>query len=285
MSPAQIRNALGIAGSMASGIIEYLADGSWTKRLHPGWSAQCGLRAAAMAKAGFIGPATVIEGSHGVFDAFARGLEAEFEPITRDLGARWTAAEQAFKPYACGTMTQPHIDCAIRLGRAGPPAEKIARIRCKVGEGTVHRLWEPAEIKRTPPTNYAAKFSTPFLVATGYIDGAVGLAAFTEAAIRRPDILALAAKADYEIDPDDPYPARYKGHVEITLEDGTRLEETQENLRGGVAEPLSAEELREKARANLAHGGWDRARIDALAAFAEALTSTSGAFSTAALEA
>jgi len=64
-------NALGIAGSMASGIIEYLAEGAWTKRMHPGWAAQAGYRAARMAQAGFTGPRTLFEGQHGFFHAFA----------------------------------------------------------------------------------------------------------------------------------------------------------------------------------------------------------------------
>ncbi len=71
LTPEQTSRALGIAGSMASGIIEYLAEGTWTKRMHPGWAASAGVRAAAMAKQGFQGPRTVFEGTHGVFKAFA----------------------------------------------------------------------------------------------------------------------------------------------------------------------------------------------------------------------
>src|SRR3954453_1587431 len=68
----QFVHALGIAGSMASGIIEYLAEGAWTKRLHPGWAAQSGIRAADLARAGFVGPRTVLEGTHGFYHGFAR---------------------------------------------------------------------------------------------------------------------------------------------------------------------------------------------------------------------
>ena len=72
LSPRQLVDALGIVGSMAGGIIEYLAEGAWTKRLHPGWAAQSGLRAARLARAGFLGPRTVFEGVHGLFRGFAR---------------------------------------------------------------------------------------------------------------------------------------------------------------------------------------------------------------------
>ena len=77
----QIVDALGIAGSMAGGIIEYLAEGAWTKRLHAGWAAQSGIRAALLASQGFVGPRTVFEGVHGLFngqnnqDQFNRAFE------------------------------------------------------------------------------------------------------------------------------------------------------------------------------------------------------------------
>lgn len=100
-----IAHALGAAGSMASGIIEYLADGSWTKRMHAGWAAQSGLRAARLAEAGFVGPLSVLEGRHGFYKAFAPSREPDFTPLIEELGARWITESLAFKPYACGTMT------------------------------------------------------------------------------------------------------------------------------------------------------------------------------------
>ena len=85
----QLTHALGIAGSMASGIIEYLADGSWTKRMHPGWAAQSGLRAALLARAGFTGPGSVFEGTHGLFNAFAHTREGNWSVLLDGFGTRW----------------------------------------------------------------------------------------------------------------------------------------------------------------------------------------------------
>src|SRR6201747_430233 len=99
----QMVDALGIAGSMAGGIIEYLAEGAWTKRLHPGWSAQSGIRAADLARAGFVGPRTVLEGTHGLYHGFAHTVEGDWGRLLDGFGERWTAASLAFKPYACGT--------------------------------------------------------------------------------------------------------------------------------------------------------------------------------------
>src|SRR5205814_7236186 len=81
-------DALGIAGSMASGIIEYLAEGSWTKRMHAGWAAQSGLRAALMARAGFSGPRTVFEGTHGLFHGFAHRIDGDYDALLGDFGQR-----------------------------------------------------------------------------------------------------------------------------------------------------------------------------------------------------
>ena len=122
-------NAFGISGSMASGIIEYLADGTWTKRMHAGWAAQSGLRAALMGQHGFSGPRTVFEGEHGFFSGFASPLDPDFTPLVDGLGERWQAERLAFKPFACGTMTQPYIDCAIELKGEGIAAAALPPAR------------------------------------------------------------------------------------------------------------------------------------------------------------
>ena len=264
----QITNALGIAGSMASGIIEYLAEGAWTKRLHPGWAAQSGYRAARLAAAGFTGPRTVFEGTHGVFSAFGvTEIKPDFAQLTDGLGADWRMTDIAFKPYACGTIAQPFIDAAVILAEQGIEPARISEIRCKVGEGTVHRLWEPRAEKIRPSTPYSAKFSVPYCVAVGFLDRAAGLAQFTQARIADPDLLALAAKVHYEIDPANAYPASYTAHLTVTLEGGRVIEAEQPHLRGGRYEPLSDEALAAKFAANAAFGGWPADRAAALEQF------------------
>jgi len=278
----QTRDAIGVAASMSSGIIEYLADGSWTKRMHPGWAAQSGLRAAAMGGAGFRGPVTVFEGVHGLFKAFAPSLSPDFSVFLSDLGTRWEAARVAFKPYACGTMTQPYIDCAVRLAAQGFRAADITEIVCRVGEGTVHRLWEPLALKQVPPTAYAAKFSGPYCVAAGFLYGDAGLAQFTEATIRDPEVLALAAKVRFQVDPANEYPANYTGHVALHMADGRRIEENQLQMRGGSRQPMTRDELMRKCAANLAFGGWPADRAAVLERFADAMASSDAPFSAAA---
>ena len=259
LNEKQIVDALGIAGSFASGIIEYLAEGAWTKRLHAGWSAQSGYRAALLARGGFLGPRTVFEGVHGLFHAFAHKVPDEF-PALDDFGTRWVIETLAFKPYPCGTMAHPYIDCARRIAARGIAASNIKEMICEVGEGTVHRLWEPLAVKQRPPNGYAAKFSTPFLIASGFVHGGVGLDSFTEAAVRDEAVLALASKVRFVIDPDNPYPNVFTGHVRAVLADGSVIEERQPHFRGGAQEPLTRAEIEEKFVRNARHGGWDDGR-------------------------
>jgi 2-methylcitrate dehydratase PrpD len=272
LSPQHLTSALGIAGSMASGIIEYLAEGTWTKRLHAGWAAQAGLRAALLGREGFLGPRTVLEGEHGFFHAFGTpGIEPDFRFVTEGLGDEWQMAKIAFKPYACGTMLHPFIDCAIRLARDGVAAADVREVLCRVGEGTVHRLWEPLAEKQKPTTAYSAKFSGPFAIALGLVEQAAGLEQFADARVRDPGLLALAAKVRYEIDPDNEYPRNYTGDVRVRLEGGRVREARQPYLRGGVREPLERAEIATKFRANAAYGDLPESEIRALETSCERL--------------
>jgi 2-methylcitrate dehydratase PrpD len=271
LPPRHLVDAMGIAGSMASGIIEYLAEGSWSKRLHPGWAAQAGLRAALLARQGFQGPRSVFEGTHGLFNGFARTTAGNYRKLTGGFGQDWVAETIAFKPFACGTMTHPYIDCAIRLAKRGIKADDIVDMVCEVGEGTVHRLWEPLAKKQAVPNAYSGKFSTPFCVAAGFLTGDAGLAAFTEDMVRDPALRALAAKVRYVVDPNNPYPDNYTGHIRATLRDGTVVEERQPHLRGGAHEPLSRAAIEAKFAANAAFGGWSTGQIDQALSLAKRL--------------
>jgi 2-methylcitrate dehydratase PrpD len=263
LNAKQIVDALGIAGSMSSGIIEYLAEGTWTKRMHAGWAAQSGIRAALLAKQGFVGPRTVFEGVHGLFHGFAHTTKGDYDALTGDFGTRWVTDTLAFKPYPCGTMAQPYIDCAKRLAARGIKPEDVESILCEVAEGTVHRLWEPLADKQRPRNGFAAKFAVPYLLAAGFVHGGVGLGAFTGSAIRDERVLALAAKVKFVIDPDNPYPNNYTGHIKATLKDGRVIEERQPYLRGGAQEPLTRQDVTDKFALNVQHGGWSRAQGEA----------------------
>ena len=248
----QLVHAFGICGSQAAGVIEYLADGSWTKRLHPGWGAHAGVIAAHLARAGFTGPETVLEGGHGLYAAFAGGHDAaRLDGLLDSLGRAWELGELTLKPYPCGSIAQPYMDCAARLRERVRPGE-IAAIRCRTAAGPVPRLWEPLGAKPAPPNGYAAKFSLPYLLASVLVRGRAGLAEFTDEAVRDAEVLAVARDVTYELDATIDYPSQFVGDVEITLADGRVLRERQDRPRGGPDAPLTRAEVEAKFRGNAA---------------------------------
>jgi 2-methylcitrate dehydratase PrpD len=266
LTPAQLGTAFGLCGSQASGIIEYLADGSWTKRLHAGWAAHAGVIAAHVAQAGFTSPRTVFEGTHGFYRAFGGEPPdaTRLAALADGLGREWAINRLMFKAYPCGSINQPYMDCAARIrARPGFNPAAIQAVVCRTAEGPVHRLWEPLAEKRRPTTPYGAKFSLPYCIALVLVEGQAGVEGFSETRTRDPRILDLAGKVRYIVDPTLPYPQRFTGHVRIELADGRILEEAQDAPRGGPEHPLAPEELQAKFRANAARA-LPAAQVDTL---------------------
>ena len=255
LTTSQTGSALGIAGSLCSGIIEYLTEGTWTKRLHAGWAAHSGIHAARLASTDFHGPRTVFGGDHNVFRAFASSVEPDLSVLTTGLGESWAIRHIAFKPYACGTMIHPYIDCAIRLAESGVDASNIESITCKTAEAIVHRLWEPLSEKQTPRNGYAGKFSIPYSMAVAFFDGAAGFEQYTDERVTDEAVLNFASKVTYVVDPQDPYPNEYTGDAEVVLTNGETVHISQPHFRGGMHEPLSDGDINDKFISNLRYGG------------------------------
>src|SRR5262249_59968980 len=113
-------------------------------------------------------------GVHGLFHGFAHTTKGDYDALVGGFGEHWVTETLAFKPYPCGTMTHPYIDCARRLAARGIKAQEIREIVCEVGEGTVHRLWEPLAGENQPAHGYAGPLSQPKLTAAVLVDGDVG---------------------------------------------------------------------------------------------------------------
>ena len=248
----QLVHALGICGSQAAGIIEYLSEGAWTKRMHPGWGAHGGVIAALLARNGFTGPTRVLEGEHGLYAAFAGGHDpARLDALMATLGKTWELERLTFKPYPCGSIAHPYMDCALKLRteHAFTP-EDIVEVRCRTAAGPLPRLWEPLHAKHRPPNGYAAKFSLPYLLAVMFVRGWAGLADFTDDAVADERVLRVAATVGYDLDETIDYPRQFVGHVAVRLRDGRRLEARQDHPRGGADFPLTPAELTAKFRGN-----------------------------------
>ena len=237
----QLVDALGIAGSMASGIIEYLAEGAWTKRMHAGWAAQSGMRAALLARAGLRRTAHRVRGHarpvprlRAYRGGRLRRPRRRLRPALGDGDARVQALSVRDHDPSLYRLRAParrarHQGRRDRRDRSA----RSARAPC-TGCGSRSRA------KQRPPNGYAGKFSTPYCIAAGFVRGNVGLATSPTMPVRDPAVLALAAKVRYRIDPDNPYPRNFTGHIRATLADGRVVEERQPHMRGGAHEPLTA---------------------------------------------
>ena len=158
-------------------------------------------------------------------------------------------------------MTHPYIDCARRLARAASRPSEIKEIVCEVGEGTVHRLWEPLAAKQRRPTAMPA--SSPRPIASPPASCAA-MSGSTRSPTRRCAIRAVVALAAQGALPRSirkiPIPNDFTGHIRAVLTDGRVIEERQPHMRGGAHEPLTRADIEEKFLLNARHGGWDDAR-------------------------
>ncbi len=257
-------NALGIAGSMAAGLMEFLADGSETKRLHPGFAAQAGLAAARLAAHGATGPSSVFEGRFGVYNAYLHGVDPDLDGQLADLGERWETPRIAFKPYpACHYVHAP-VDAFASLieehGLGADDVERLVAVSDATGESLV---LHPLEDKLRPRTVYDAKFSLPYCLAARLVHGRLDVTSFTPEAIADPRVLAAAARVGYEVKEYAPAPDAFSGGVRVETRDGRTLEAELRHQRGGSENPMSVDDVVGKYRAN-ASLGLDDADVAAL---------------------
>lgn len=247
----RLQNALGIAGSQASGILEFFADGSWAKRLHPGWAAHSGIVAAYLAEEGFTGPATVFEGRFGLFATHLGAGQYPMDRITHELGSTWECVKTSYKPYPCGHVVHPFVDAILALHREhGLRGADVERIVCPTAEWMLPIMCEPRDVKLRPETDYHAKFSFHYSLASALHFGRLGVDAYTETAIADPEILDLARRVFVEIDPTAPDPSHFKGWVIVETRSGDRLERIVDNNWGSESNPLTAADVRTKFKDN-----------------------------------
>ena len=237
------------------------------KRLHPGWAAQAGLTAAALAREGFQGASAPYEGRFGLYNAYL-GPErdrAALELATAGLGETWELMATAIKPYPACHFTHGAIDAAIALAEAGLDPEAIEAVEVLVPQEVAKTVCEPLEAKRRPQNSYDAQFSIPYLVASSLIRRRFGLPELEGAALADPAVQALSDRVSWRADPDSPFPAAYSGEVIVTLRDGRTQRHREQVNRGAADRPLSDAEIVAKFRDNAATAVGPRmaARVEA----------------------
>ncbi|MDQ7905743.1 MmgE/PrpD family protein [Phytohabitans sp. ZYX-F-186] len=248
-------DALGVAASMAAGVIESNRTGGTVKRLHCGWAAHAAVAAASLARHGISGPPTVLEGRFGFFQAFLRG---EFEPgeVVDGLGEAWAVPGIFFKPYPANHFTHAAIDAATALRLRGLPLDEIESITLGVPAPVIRTIGQPIDRKRAPRTGYEAQFSGPYAVVAGLYGGGVlgvGPDDFTDALANDPARRALMARVEVVPDArcDAIFPDQFPAVLRITTRDGREWTEEVLANRGGPQRPLSTQELALKFHHNV----------------------------------
>lgn len=253
LTPPQLVAAQGIALSMASGSLQFLEDGAWTKRLHPGWAAQAGIQAAMLAARDVPAPGAAYEGRYGLFHAYlGEALQAQVDLALgrAGLGEVWELSQIAVKPFPMCHFVHAAADAAIALHRGGVDPAAIRSIEVLMPAGTMPVVCDPAESKRRPASDYEAKFSLPYAVASGLLRGRLGLKELEPAAYVEPAAQSLMDKVVCRADPDATFPRHYSGEVRLTLDDGTVLERREAVNRGHAERPLSNADIAAKFHDN-----------------------------------
>jgi len=243
----QMTNALGIVGSQASGSMEFLADGAWTKRLHPGWAAHNGIIAALLAKRGFTGPATILEGRFGFLHAYSGGSDAS--ELLTGLGDNFQVMRISIKPHACCRYKQGPIDGIIEIMKENKlSVQEVERVTLGVLKAGFSIVVEPKELKYNPKSIVDAQFSMPFGAAVALLYGRASLDQYTVDNIESPEVKEMMGKVHCVSAPelDRLFPKQWPASVEIITKNGRKFSTKVEYPKGDPENPLSWQEIEEK---------------------------------------
>jgi 2-methylcitrate dehydratase PrpD len=242
--------AIGIALSQASGVMEFLTNGSSVKSLHPGWAAHGGVVAALFARAGMTGPETSLDGKHGLFRQFTGDESAagRFRALIVDLGREWHLPKAAYKFYPCCHYLHPFIEAAAKLAERGVRAGDVERIVCRVPQGEAAVICEPWETKQSPANGHAARWSLPITVAAQLVEGKVDLATFETPA--SDAVRSLARRIQWQPLPGARFPERFEAELVCETKRGTSETVRIDDVFGNHTRPPGAEAVLAKFREN-----------------------------------
>jgi 2-methylcitrate dehydratase PrpD len=252
MTRAQAVMAQGVALSTVSGTMQPMQDGSWTKRMHPGWSGVCGITAATLAKQGFVGPTEPYEGRFGLFTCFLgeHTALADLSMATNRLAEHWEFQRTSIKLFPVCHQSHAFMNAAIKIGRAHAiDAAQVASIHVLVAAPAVPLICEPLAEKRRPDSSYAAQFSLPYNIACCLMRGSFGMAELAESSYGNPQMRDLASKMTYAIDPNSGFPKTRSGEVLVTMNNG-EVYQCREEINPD--EPADAESIITKFMDNAA---------------------------------
>lgn len=248
LNEEQTARALGITGSMTSGLMEFEQDGSQVKQIHDGWAAQNGILAALFAQKGLTGPKSVFEGRDGLFNAFAVKGKYQIEKLTDGLNQKWETLKIMSRAYPLCNLSAPFMEAALHLKKERSlDLQGIKEIKCFVAKEIIPIVCDPWETKANPPTPYGAKFSLPYVVALLTVNEHISIEDFTPEKFRPPQVMDLMKKVSYEIEQGRP---KDSGKVEIRMKDGKVYQHEVLHKKGTLENPMTDEEVIEKYRRN-----------------------------------
>jgi 2-methylcitrate dehydratase PrpD len=261
LNEEKIVNAMGISGSQAAGSMEYLAQGAWTKRFHAGWAAHNGMIAAQLAKKGFKGPTSIIEGRDGFLHAYSKG--ADPSKVLEGMGTGFQILQTSVKPHACCRYMQPPIDGVLEIVKENDlQPDQVEKVRLGLLRAGVPLIADPIEKKYRPESIVDAQFSMPFGAAVAVLYRKAGLGEFHLSKIRSEDVRRMMRRVECFVDPelDKTFPKQWCATAEIFTKNGKRYFTKVEYCKGDPENPLSWEEMIEKF-SDLSRRFWTRDRL------------------------
>ncbi len=261
----KLNHAVGIACSMASGSMQFLVDGAWTKRLHPALAVRNGLDAAFLAKEGFIGTKDGVCGDRGFLVSYSANPQPELL-LGGGKDRPLEVVNTSIKAHTCCRYNQGAIDAMLKLRSLSRFTSKdISSIVVGVPSAAVGIVLEPSELKKRPRSVVDAQFSLPFAIAVAMRHGEAGLKQYTDEEIESPENQKIMEMVTYQVDADIDacYPEQWKAWVRVETSKGEVFQESINSPKGDPENPLSSQELSSKYR-SLTNGIMSSETIDEL---------------------
>lgn len=245
-----LMNAMGLAGNMAAATMQFSVDGTWSKKLHPGWGVHAGMYALRFAQKGYKGSPEIFEGKMGLFNSHIRTtefLEATFE----DFHERWYTQEVVFKFYPVCHMMHSHLDILLGfMDKNKFKAQDVESIHAVVCPRVADIIALPPELKKRPKSDYLMRFSIYYCLSMASIKGRLSMKEINMDWLKEQEVLDFMERISVEADPDFDIKGRFPGKLTIRLKDGREFNATQKYEKGTKENPATKENVLRKFYAN-----------------------------------